>query len=394
MKRILVSIVLVVLFMGGTASTGAEGDGPRFAEVTLRLITMGEKQPLKEVGVFSSSLPMGKAGGLHRVLSIANETKGTGLTLAIGISVTPSLDDQGVLHCVVLSEATPVGSSAFQRAKDMRFIHPGEQVMELFADSRTGTRLALAVSAAAAEQRPRGAPESFPPITFLVRVEQWSGAQRTELESLQLQSLEGASVSHDYQRKVPRWVEETTPAAGQDSLSLDDLPVLDMSSATPTVKAGQGFSILLSPQEQESQRKKAGREQAKTLTDQGVGKTSEPSKTPKEKPRRIVWEKEFYHLSVEPVAMRENELAVRLALRGQILDPATKQPAPPLDLKVEKNLKPGQPTPFYLTRDVSGGAQGFVVWVIPQWSIIPPPDGLSPSPAAPGPAAPNAWELP
>lgn len=394
MKRILVPIVLAAVFMAGTGSAGAEGEGPRFAEVTLRLITMGEKQPLKEVGVFSSSLPMGKAGGLHRVLSIANETKGTGLTLALGISVTPSLDDQGVLHCVVLSEATPEGSSAFQRAKDMTFLHAGEQVMELFADSRTGTRLALAVSATAVEQRPRSAPESFPPITFLVRVEQWSGAQRAEIESLQLQSLGGASVSHDYQRKVPRWVEDATPAAGQDVLSLDDLPVLDMSSATPTVKAGQGFSIPLSPKEQESQRKKAGREEAKALTDQGVSNMTGPSEKPKEKPRKITWDQEFYHLSVEPVAMRENELAVRLVLSGQILDPVTKQPAPPLDLKVEKNLKPGQPTPFYLTRDVSGGAQGFVVWVIPQWSIVPPLEMLLPTPAAPGPAAPNAWEFP
>jgi len=394
MKRILVPVFLAALLLGQAIPARAQGEGPRFAEVTLRLLTMGEKQPLKEVGVFSSSLPLGKAGGLHRSLSIANETKGTDLTLALGISVTPSLDERGVLHCVILSEATPTGSTAFQRAKDMSFIHPGEQVMELFADSRTGTRLALAVSAAAVNERPRGAPGSFPPITFLVRVEQWNGAQRVELESLQLQSLEGAPVSHDYQRKVPRWVEEAAPAVGQDMLSLDDLPVLDMSSPTPTVKAGQGFSILLTPEEQERQRKKAGLEETKALTDLGAGTTAEPSKAPQKRPRRIVWDQEFYHLSVEPVALHADELTVRLALRGQILDPSTKQSALPLEITVEKALKPGQPAPFYLTRELSGAAQGYVVWVIPQWSLVPPPDGLSPIPSAPEPQPPNASETP
>lgn len=391
MRRIPLPVFLAALLLGQAIPARAQGEGPRFAEVTLRLITMGEKQPLKEAGVFTSSLPLGKAGGLHRTLSIANETKGTNLTLALGISVTPSLDERGVLHCVILSEATPAGSSAFQRAKDMSFTHPGEQVMELFADSRTGTRLALAVSAAAVDERPRGKPGSFPPITFLVRVEQWNGAQRLELESLQLQSLEGASVSHDYQRKVPRWVEDAALEAGKDMLSLDDLPVLDMTGSTPTVKAGQGFSILLSPEEQERQRKTAGREESKPLSDLGGETSGGSSPKPQEKPRKIVWDQEFYHLSVDPLAMHEAELAVRVALRGQILDPATKQPVVPLEVAVEKILKPGQPTPFYLTRELSGAAQGYVVWVIPQWSMVPSPDGLSQSPPVPEPQPRDAW---
>ena len=169
MRRILGPVLLAGFLAGAMGSSGAESDGPRFAEVTLRLLTMGEKQPLKEVGAFSSSLPLGKSGSLHRTLSVANETKGTSLALTLGISVTPSLDDGGVLHCVVLSEATPKGSEVFRRAKDMTFSHPGEQVMELFADSSTGTRLALAVSATATEERARDAPRPSP------RLPSWCG---------------------------------------------------------------------------------------------------------------------------------------------------------------------------------------------------------------------------
>lgn len=370
--------------MAGTmATSGDQGQGARFAEVTLRLLTMGEKQPVKEVGVFSSSLPLGKAGTLNRALSVVNETKRTSLALALSISVTPSLDDEGVLHCVVLSEATPKGAEVFQRAKDMRFGHPGEQVMELFADSRTGTRLALAVSAKAAEESARDARRTFPPITFVVRVEQWNGAQRAELENLQLQSLDGSAVSHDYQRKVPRWVEATEPASApdKDTLSLEGLPVLDLNSSMPTVQAGQGFSIPLSPKEQDKQRKATEKEEAKTRADPGAGSLSEPSKAEGDKPRKIFWDTEFYHLSMEPLALRGNELALRLTMRGQILDPVTKQPVPPVEVSVEKSLMPGQPTPFYLTREASGGSQGYVVWVIPQWPVVPPPEDAPQPPA-------------
>ena len=383
MKQILVPIVLAGLLMAGAGSIGAEGEPPRFAEVTLRLLTMGEKQSVKEVGVFSSSLPLGRAGTLYRALSVVNETKGTRLALALAISVTPSLDDEGVLHCVVLSEATPQGAEVFKRAKDMRFNHPGEQVMELFADSSTGTRLALAISAKTAEESARDARRTFPPITFVVRVEQWNGAQRVELENLQLQSLDGSAVSHDYQRKVPRWVDAAEPTSGpeKDTLSLEGLPVLDLNSPTPTVQAGQGFSIPLSPKEQDKQHREIEKQEAKTRTDQGPGSISDPSKADGDKPRKISWDTEFYHLSMEPLALRGNELALRLTMRGQILDPVTKLPVPPVEVSVEKSLMPGQPTPFYLTREVSGGSQGYVVWVIPQWPVVPPPEATPQPPA-------------
>jgi hypothetical protein len=381
MRRILGAVLLAGILGVVAVPSRAEGEAPRFADVTLRLLTMGEKQSVKEVGIFSSSLPLGKAGTLFRSLSVVNETKGTRLALDLAISVTPSLDDGGVLHCVVLSEATPKGSEGFQRAKDMRFGHPGEQVMELFADSNTGTRLALAISAKATEEGTRDAQRTFPPITFVVRVEQWNGAQRAELENLQLQSLEGSTVSHDYQRKVPRWVEDAEPASAPDegALSLNGLPLLDLNSPTPTIQAGQGFSIPLSPKEQDKQRRATERGEAKVLTDPGAASAEGATNPGGEKPRKISWDMEFYHLSIEPLALRGNQLALRLTMRGQILDPVTKQPVPPVEVSMEKSLMPGQPTPFYLTREVSGGSQGYVVWVVPRWPVVPPPD-VTPQP--------------
>ena len=372
MRRILGALLLAAALGAGAVSHGAEPPEPRFADVTLRLFTTGERQPIKEVGTFTSSLPLGKAGGLHRTLTITNESRGVSLVLLLGVSVTPSLAEDKVLHCVVLSTATPEGSEPLRRAKDMAFNHPGEQLMELFADGTTGVRLALAVSASLSAQRAADAPSTFPPVNFLVRVEQWSGAQRVEIENVQLQSLEGAQVTHEYRRKVPRWVEGETDA--KDAVSLDDLPVLDLNSGTPTVKAGQNFSIALTPAEQGKQKK----EMEKAAAKDGSAVAGGGSKKPVEKPRRIVWDEEFYHLSITPVSVRPNELTINLVMRGQILDPATKLLAAPMDLSAEKTLQPGQAIPFYLTRDAAGGTQGFVAWVTPQWSVVPPPEPLPP----------------
>ena len=59
----------------------------------------------------------------------------------------------------------------------------------------------------------------------------------------------------------------------------------------------------------------------------------------------------------------------------------------PVEVESEKRLLPGQPAPFYLTRQGAGGEVGYVVWVVPRWDLPedseppaadPRPDGASP----------------
>ena len=57
----------------------------------------------------------------------------------------------------------------------------------------------------------------------------------------------------------------------KDVINLDSLPLIDPSKGTPTVQAGQGFSIPLSPQEQEEQKK----EREKMMARQGMTMPSE-----------------------------------------------------------------------------------------------------------------------
>lgn len=374
-KSLLASAALALGLLGPGAA--AQTAPPiRFAEVTLSLVTTGERQPLQEVGLFTSTLPLGKAGTLHRAMTVTNETRKTSTALTVALTVTPTTDDAGLLHCVVLSEVTPAGGEATSRAKDLAFTHPGQQLMELFADPVTGSRLNLAVTARFADAAPPPLRGGIPPIRFLVKVEQWAGAQRAELEALQLQSLDGLPVTHDYSRKVPRWVEgaqDATGAPAQDQ-PLDALPLLDLSKGTPVVQAGQGFSIPVAPEER-SKEKPAGKAE-------GGKKEDEPP------PRRLVWDREYYHLTLKPLSLRDGRLALGVSVEGQILNPVTRAPMPVLDQSGEKTLVNGEPATFYLTRETSGGPLGFAVWVVPQWGEegaapatpppSPPPQGAAP----------------
>lgn len=346
----------------------------RFAEVDIRLFTTGPRQPLEGIGAFTSSLPLGKTGQLHRLVTITNETRNVALSLELRLSLTPSLDEGGTLHCVVLSEAVPKGGEVRTRARDLTFQHPGEQVMELYADPRLQTRVMLAVDTKLAPQNVAAPASTFPLLLFTVKVEQWSGAEREEIENLQLQSLDGKEVSHEYRRRVPRWVDTDSP---EGSAATEAVKTLDFSQGTPTVKAGEGFAI---PAEPKGKGKK-GKEQAEE-----AGAEQKPQAAPALK---LAWIQEFCNLTLEPLAFEGNYLRLKVTVSGQFLDRITKQLLAPVQLSAEKTLLAEQPVPFYLTREAVDGPHGYVVWVVPSWSrpaarpAAPSGDAETPGPSGP-----------
>jgi hypothetical protein len=347
----------------------------RFADVNIRLFTTGTRQPTETIGAFTSSLPLGKTGRLHRLVTITNETRNVALSLEVHLSLTPTLDEAGTLHCVVLSESTPKGGEVRTRARDLTFQHPGEQVMEIYADPVLQTRVMLAVDTHLAPLSVHAPASTFPLLIFTVKVEQWSGAEREEIEHLQLQSLDGKEVSHEYRRRVPRWV---SADSAEGTATSEAVKTLDFSQGTPTVRAGEGFAI---PAEPKGKGKKG---------EEGEGAAAQPPQPPQPPSAlRLAWIQEFCNLALEPVAFEGNYLRLRVSVSGQFLDRITKQLLPPFQLSVEKTLLAEQPVPFYLTREAVDGPQGYVVWVVPSWSrpaprpAAPAEDGPAPAAAAP-----------
>jgi len=362
----LISICLLVAFRAG-----AESGSIRFADVDFRLFTTGDRQAHQELGSFQAALPLGKAGRLVRRLTVRNETRGRSLTLDIRLELTPTLARDGYLHCLVLSDATPEQGRVASRIRDLIFIHPGEQVMEIYADPGTGIHLFLAIQChlpevPEVEERPR-----WPMLQFSVRVEQWTGARRVELETLELHSLDGCAVTHDFERKVPRW-EEGAVSPEEDPLAR--LPVLDLSEEKPTVEAGQGFTIVLPDTAEQPEMTTPDQKPPKRRGRDSRLPAPVPRSTPPEEPespKHIEWSLEEYHLSLTPVRLEKANLVLEIGGEGSALDPSTHQPVPLSLLTVRRSLAPGEPSPFYLTREHDNGTMGFVFWVTPNWRFSP-----------------------
>lgn len=334
----------------------------QFVKVEVQILTAGEKRPVREVGAFVASLPLGKPGKLERKLEIASISQGSKTEAILRLVLTPSVDDSGVLHCLALSESTILGKEPETRIKDLVFSHQGSQVMDLLSDPVTTTRVILSVSAQLIDNPPP--PPQWPPIRFGVRVERWIGSNREEEEALQLQSIEGQSVSHHYVKKIPKVVE-----GRHGDLVLDDLPVVEPGKEGTNLKAGESFVVKLPPDEKKDKKKKHKKPEPATTP----ALTEEPKEgetPPPETPHSIVWEEEYYDITITPLQISPGGMRIQVAMEGQLFDPESGLLQEKLDLRQEKEVLPGQPVPFYLTRELPTGPQGFVAWVLPYWEAL------------------------
>lgn len=355
-------LFLGLLLLAASASAAGEGAaaGPAFAAVTLKILAVGERMAPREAGAFSAHLPLGKTGVLDRRLSVENETRKARLELDLHLTLKPVVAEDGALRCLVLTEAAPPGGNPVSRARDLVFSHAGAQVMEAYADAATAIRVLVSVEAALDSLSPPG-PPALPPLLFFVRVEKWLGAHRVELEALQLQSLDGLPVSHDYERRVPRWVEGEAGEGGEDWTG--GLPLVEPGKEPPALKAGQSFSIAVEPPEAKKGKKERSQEPA-------------PPEAP---PRKVAWEVERYRLEIAPLSLEGGRLRLRVAVRGRPLS-ADKIPQPEVALEEEKSLRLMEPVPFYLTQEGPAGPTGYVVWVVPRWEA---PGGPETPPGGP-----------
>lgn len=338
-------------------------DGIRFAEVQFRILTSGAKQLPQEAGTFHASLPLGTAGHLQREVTITNATRAVSRKVLLNIGLTPVGAEDGTLHCMVLTDALPEGGEPVSRAKDMVFHHPGEQLMELFADPRTGTHLILSVQVTLSEEEERP-PDAvrWPRLRFAVKVERWEGADRTLLEQAQLISEDGLPVSHRYDRRVPRWV-ESEKASAPDFLA--QLPVIDPEAGKTTIGADQGFSIML-PTAPKKAPPPEGDPPAKGPADPPPPPLA-PAAGSKPSGRSLIWVQEWLELWVTPVEMKGGVLSFKISASGDILDPDRNRPDSLGRTEMLKSARPSEPAPLYLTREEATGPSGYVIWVVPEW---------------------------
>jgi hypothetical protein len=334
-------------------------DGVRFADVQFRILTSGARQASQEAGAFQASIPLGTPGRIQREVTITNATRAASRKVLISLGLTPLQAEDGSLHCMVLSDALPEAGDLVSRAKDLVFSHPGEQLMELFADPVTGTHLVLAVQVTLLDQNTPSEVPRWPRLRFTVKVERWEGADRTLLDQIQLVSEDGLSVSHRYDRKVPRWV-ESAKAGAEDFIS--KLPVIDPKAGKTTIKADEGFSIMLP-----TAPKKPPSPQGENAQPPPDAPEAPPAPPPKDSDRSLVWVQEWMEVSISLIEMNQGALSYKIVASGEILDPDRNEPVALGRREATKSARPAEPTPLYLTREEAAGPRGYVLWVVPEW---------------------------
>lgn len=374
------------------ATLGAWGAGPvRFADVQFRLLTSGAHQLSQDLGAFQSSLPLGVSGELHRAITITNETRGSSRKIALSITMTPLLGDDGTLHCMVLTDATPEGEATVSRAKDLTFSHPGEQIMELIADPATGAHLLMAIQVTLPPEERAAESPRWPRLLFTVKVERWDGPDRLILDTIQLTSEDGLPVDHRYSQKIPRWVEdEEAKKTGQTDM-FKSLPVIDPADTKTVLKAGEGFSILLpnakkgqppdkspAPPEANPFPGEAGASPSPAGGNPTGGQECAPSAAARPPDaeaaagasashKSLIWVEEWLKVSILPREIREGTLSFQLDASGEILDLKANAPVSLGQKETSRKARPAEPVPLYLTREESGGPRGYVIWVVPEW---------------------------
>ncbi len=247
-------LILAVLILPATMPVLAE----EWFDIEMRIMTTGENQTQREIGVFGAELPLSGKGYLERSLTVRNMSRDTSNVVDFKLTMKPERGQQGELHLIFTSEATPKTGKPESRFRDLVFDKPGGQLVEIFNDPQTGTRLIISLML-----KPKEIKEELTAnlrVLWKSRVEKVSKAGREQIDSFDLRSVGSTPVGRTLTHSVPVWV----PGEGGD-LKVEGLKDLDKATSTVTVKAGEGFSYT--PEVSKKEVRKKEREEKKKKKD-------------------------------------------------------------------------------------------------------------------------------
>lgn len=325
---------------------------PLFAEewfdIEIRVMTTGENQPQREIGIFGAELPLSGKGYLEKSLTVRNLTRNRSNDVEFKISMKPERGTRGELHLIFTSDATPRIGKPESRFRDLLFDKPSGQIVEIFADPETGTRLLVALMLTTKEIKEELTADLR--VVLKSRVERVSPSGREEIDSFDLQSVGRAPAGRTLTHSVPVWV----PGEQAGDIKLEGLKDLDTATSTVTVKAGEGFTYT--PEVSKKETRKKEREEKKRKKDNRIPTIYQPDKEKEEDPgetekappapeqaasektapssdagqKRVEpsgsynWEKENFTFEVSCEAEQGGTVRATVKMNGSIYDPETK----------------------------------------------------------------------
>jgi len=302
-------------------------------DIEIRVMTTGENQPQREIGLFGAELPLSGKGYLEKSLSVSNMTRKKSNSVDFKLSMKPERGQQGELHLIFTSEATPEKGKPESRFRDLLFEKPSGQIVEIFNDPETGTHLLISLVLKTKEIKKELTSDLR--VVLKSRVEKFSPAGKEKIDSFDLQSVGSSPVGRTLTHSVPVWVPGET---GQ--IRLDNLRDLDTATSTVVVKPGEGFSYTpeVSKKEAKEKAKEKKKKDSRIPTmyqpenkdeEAAAGKPSAPveeaampkaAPEPKEPSGSYNWEKEDFRFDVSCEAEPGGTVKATITMNGSLFD--------------------------------------------------------------------------
>ncbi|HNQ78071.1 MAG TPA: hypothetical protein PK747_06395 [Acidobacteriota bacterium] len=331
MRKALLILAATLLFVSGPVLAD------EWFDIEMRVMTTGENQPQREIGVFGAELPLSGKGYLERSLTVRNMSRNTSNVVDFKLTMKPERGRQGELHLIFTSDATPKTGKPESRFRDLVFDKPGGQIVEIFSDPQTGTRLIISLLL-----KPKEIKEELTAnlkVLWKSRVEKVSRTGKEQIDSFDLRSVGSAPVGRTLTHSVPVWV----PGEGGE-LKVEGLKDLDKATTIVTVKAGEGFTYTPETSKKEARKKEKEEKKRKKDSrlpaflqqeekeapeevqasetpppDAGVVKsTEEPQRG--EPPGSYNWEKEDFSFDVVSEAEPGGTVKATVRMNGSIFD--------------------------------------------------------------------------
>ncbi len=341
-------------------------------EIEVKVITTGDNQPQREIGTFGAEVPEGGKGHLKRSVLIKNQTRNKTNEIDFEINFQPQKTASGVFHLLLTSEATPKVGKSENKFRDLLFEGRSNQIVEIFSDPETGTRLLISVAIREKEIQ-KEAIESLKAI-FKCKVEKIKGKTKEVIDSYDLQAVGENPVKRTLTQKVPVLVE-----GDSGEVATSGFKQIDSGNIPVHIKAGEGFSYTppidkknKKPKEKQPSVRKKRDTRIPSKYQEDIENEVRPSESKEEevkteteqasslKSSSFNWEKEEFSYEISILEAYKGTIKTVVKMEGTLFDPELKQ-MKTLEKKEEtKTFSNGEIATFFLQ---STEEEGFVLTV-------------------------------
>lgn len=303
-------------------------------ELEVKILTTGENQPQKEVGFFGGEIPANGKGVLKRKLVVKNHTRGKENEIDFFVTFEPSSDESGNLHLLVTSSSKPKVGKEDNRFRDLKFVNPTSQIVEVYSDMETKTHLLLAISIKSKDIEKENLKDLK--VTFKCKSTKTFEKATEEIDSYDLYTIGDEAAERRVTKNMPVVVK-----GDYGEVPLSKFKEIDSSKDTAQIKAGEGFTYT--PSKKEKKRIKKDSRLPSSYFEKKEKEKDIPIKKNEEEATSVDYKKEDFYYSIKVIEVNKGKIKVVVSLSGTLFDPKNQ------DMKI---LTPKEETKIFSSGEI------------------------------------------